>query len=409
VGYSERLSLLFTKEIGRNITNDSGFYIGAPIGDSLARAKRAYLRTTAPGSFSAFDEKVLLEWTFYGLPFIRVRVPVPSQPAYGSSFDPPPQPIIGALRGSPSFTRIVTFTNRFEPDPPAAEQVPQVYSIVEDSFRPGETTLVTSESQMAIGRPVLPSLSYDITLLPSEPGAPPPAPKGVRLLRATALPDLSNYNPHVTTPVTDNVYPQQQNDPAMEIQGAWLPYEPYSTQRTENLSATEVVTRDILIANPAQFRASNSETGELRRFGQMVFEISYLDPAHAPAALKTDDIPPLISDIRISLGTAALQAIGPASLSAQISARVSDSSGSGLDTNAVTATYSTDGEHWGHVVLNPMPNSEEFFNTTVSGLTDGRKLFVIIEARDKAGNTTTDTSKGNLSALTVLYLPIVRR
>jgi hypothetical protein len=409
IGYSERLSLLFTKEIGRDTRNQAGGYDGAPIGESLARAKRVYLQTSAPGSFSAFDEKALLEWTLYGLPFIRVTVPNPSNPTYGGFFDPQPKKIPTdppPPRLAPGvFTRLITFTNTFDPDPPAAEKVPQVYSDVEDSFLPGVTTHVTSEAQMAIGRPVMPALAYDITLQPSGPGA-PPVPTGVRLVQATMAPDLSEFNPHVTTPVTDMVYAQQQDDPPMEILNAWLPEQPYAEQHTQYLSATEVLTRDGLIVYPAQLRALNSESGQLRRFYSMVFEVSYRDPLAAPANILGDDVPPLISDIDVAPPSGALQRIGPAALSVRISARVIDNSGGGLD--SVTATYTVDGKTWQQVKLTD-GNGDGLYETVVQPPSTIQNIYVIVEARDTAGNVTTDTAKGRLSAFELTYLPLIRR
>ena len=39
-----------------------------------------------------------------------------------------------------------------------------------------------------------------------------PEPRGVRLLSATELPELSGFNPHVTTITTDTTFAQQQDD-----------------------------------------------------------------------------------------------------------------------------------------------------------------------------------------------------
>jgi hypothetical protein len=283
--------------------------------------------------------------------------------------------------------------------------VPQVYSHVQDSFVPGVTTLVTSEAQMAIGQPVMPALSYDITLQPTGAGVPPPLPTGVRLVRATMAADLSNYNPHVTTPVTDSVYPPQQDDPPMEVLGAWLPEQPYAEQHTQYLSATEVLTRDGLIVYPAQLRALNSETGQLRRFRSMVFEVSYRDPRVAPAAILGDDVPPLISDIDVALSSSGLQHIGLAALSVHISAQVVDNSG-GLD--SVTATYTVDGSAWQQVQLKDQ-NGDGRYEQLIAAPPTLHNISVIVEARDKAGNVTTDTAKGKLSAFALTYLPIIRR
>jgi hypothetical protein len=259
---------------------------------------------------------------------------------------------------------------------------------------------------MAIGRPVMPALAYDITLQPSAPGEPPPQPTGVRLISATMAADLSEFNPHVTTPVTDMVYPEQQDDPPMEILGAWLPEQPYAEQHTQYLSATEVLTRDGLIVYPAQLRALNSESGQLRRFRSMVFEISYRDPAVAPPNILGDDVPPLIRDINVSPSSSALQRIGPAALAVRISAEVADNSGGGLE--SVTATYTVDGKTWQQVELTD-DNGDGIYEKLIQPPSTIQNIYVIVEARDKAGNVTTDTAKGQLTSFELTFLPIIRR
>ena len=115
VAYSERLAVLFTEAIGHDLPIGPT-YEGAPIGEALARAKRQYVRSAGAGQFSVFDEKVIEQWTLYGLPFIRVKVPKPTKPAFGggTSFDPTPQPLPISLRNnSGTFTRLITFTNSF--------------------------------------------------------------------------------------------------------------------------------------------------------------------------------------------------------------------------------------------------------------------------------------------------------
>jgi hypothetical protein len=403
VGYSERLSLLFTEALGREIGVRAG-YSGAPIGESLARAKREYVRTSAPLGFSVYDEKVISQMTLYGLSFISMRVPNPTPPRYDNdSFDPVPVPVPpGTTLASGVFTRIITFTNSFTPQ--SAGLPPRATSQVRDSFLPGtqlDPIAIASEHQMAIGRPVLPALTYDITLEPRSDGGPVPEPKGLRLLSATTLPDLVGVDPHVTTPVTDTVYPEQQNDPPLEVRDAWLPDQPYAHQRTTHVSANQTTIQDSLVVNPAQFYALNQETGKLRRFSQMVFEVSYLDPS-APGAID-DSQPPRIDDISVSLPGAATSGAAPSALSVHVQAQVSDNQGGPLD---VSATYTTNGQTWSRVKLQ---GSGGLFQAVIDAPADGRSIAVIIEARDRSGNVATDTAKGTLNAYSSTFVPLVRR
>src|SRR4029079_5516753 len=102
IAYSEKLALLLTKGLGRNIEVNSRagqpVYIGTTVGDSLAWAKREYLRTAGPGRFGVYDEKVLKKLRLYGVPFIRVTVPTPHSNPYLGAFDPAARPVPENIR-----------------------------------------------------------------------------------------------------------------------------------------------------------------------------------------------------------------------------------------------------------------------------------------------------------------------
>src|SRR6185503_17688290 len=91
----------------------------------------------------------------------------------------------------------------------------------------------------------------------------------------------------------------------------WLPDQPYTFQRT----GFDTTPADKLAVTPVQFRAIDTSKGWLRRFGQMVFEITYVDPRQAPANILGDTTPPLVSNIVItpqaarSIGIAAIQSV----------------------------------------------------------------------------------------------------
>ena len=150
---------------------------------------------------------------------------------------------------------------------------------------------------MAAGQPVLPLLTYDITLqdtgLSGGAGSGIPEPRGVRLLSAKTLPEISGFNPHITTITTDTTFIQQQDDPDLTVQDQWLPDQPYTFLRTPPSSQYT----DKLLINPAQFSATSARSGRLRRFTQLVFEVSYLDPNSAKSNDLDDTTPPEISDV----------------------------------------------------------------------------------------------------------------
>ena len=412
VGYSERLSLLLTQALGREIT-DEGVYIGAPIGESLTRAKREYIKTTAPNSFSAFDEKVILQMTLYGLPYTRVLVPNPIAPQFDGAFDPRPEAIPAPIQSRLEetrgiFTRTITFTNRFEIDERDGEGTPRVTSLVEDSFVPGEIPL-TGNIQTRIGQPALPSLTYNMTLQSNPDGGNTliPEVRGIRLVEATTLPILDGFDPHVTTLVTDEIYLEQEDDPVLPgpIWDAWLPDQPYSFQRTEQRTSEGPVQIDKLTVIPAQFRANDTELGELWRYSQMVFEVSYIEPSTAPTELLNDTTGPIIGNINVAPATTT-GAVNTATTPAiRISATVSDGDGNGVD--EVSVTYTNDSVMWQRAILQEVQDNR--YEVVIPEATLNQETYVIVEARDESGNVTVESAKGTLGAPELNFLPIISR
>ncbi|MEP7188757.1 MAG: hypothetical protein ABI901_06190, partial [Roseiflexaceae bacterium] len=380
-----------------------------------AWAKREYLRTAGPGSFGVYDEKVLEELTLYGLPFIHVNVPSPNNNPYLGAFDPAARPVPDNIRTlltpTGTFTRTVTITiaaSDFTVENVGGDMVPRVkHATLLDSFAPAETIALTGTDEMAAGKPVLPLLTYDLTLTNTElfggtGGI--PEPRGVRLLSATTLPDLSGFNPHVTTITTDTTFAQQQDDPNMTVQDQWLPDQPYTFLRTSDGGQYT----DKLLVNPAQFQATSARSGQLRRFTQLVFEVNYLDPNSAPSSALSDETPPEISDVTISLPQ---QRARQAGIAAQpqitVKANVHDEGGTGgpLD---VSVTYTVDGKKW---LFKPLTFDASLgvYTTGIESPLPGQNIALLVEARDGAGNVATYTAKGTMNAFSILTLPVLLR
>ena len=282
--------------------------------------------------------------------------------------------------------------------------MPRVGSLVQDSFAPAVPTFLQSVDQMAIGRAVLPTLSFDITLKqnPSGIGTGIPQPRGVRLLSAITLSDISNFNPSVTSVISDQLVPKP-SDPLLTTIEQWLPDQPYSFQRT-GFDTTPV---DKLVVTPVQFRAVDPIKGWLRRFGQMVFEVTYVDPRKAPANILGDTTPPLVSSVTVtplsavrSFGTAAVHSVG-------VSATVSDIGGSTGPID-VTAFFTIDGVRWKSAALTK--GSGNVYQGTIPTQLSRPDVVAIIQARDSAGNVSVQSLKGTLSdAFSVVNLPAIMR
>ena len=412
IGYSERLSVLFTEAIGRDLGVGDAIY--PEIGESLALAKRRYLELAGPGSFSAFDEKVLNVWTLYGLPFIKVRVPTP--------FDPRVAPVSGRPFAAPAIevpnaqlTNTGLITRRIQIDSVITNTavgsgfVPEVTATISDSYRAAnDIVTLRGISQTGVGRPVLPVLTYDITTQPTdnddENTSKIPQPRGFRLISITS--DTIPFKPHVTNIVTEETYLDHINGTEMPtaLRDSWLPEQPFNIERVvKNVDGRRQL-NDLLILSPTQLRATDGRTGELRRISQLVIEIIYIDPRTAPAATRNDDLPPLVTDPRVALLTSAgpmqLQAVGGKMI--RISARVTDDK-SGVA--SVRARAVSGSGAWQPVTMT-CTNGLCSGTTTASGL--GR-FSVIIEAEDAAGNIATETARGGQLGLSRVILPRLGR
>jgi hypothetical protein len=219
------------------------------------------------------------------------------------------------------------------------DTVPRVkHADLLDSFAPGETIVLTGTDLAVAGKPVLPLLTYDLTLTDTQllggAGRGIPEPRGVRLLSATMLPELNDFNPHVTTITTDTTFAQQQDDPTMTRTAA--PDQPYTFLRTAVGTSTPTScwsTRlssgpagalgSLLLASPAGVR------------GQL------LDPNSA-IRRAGDTTPPEISDVSVSLPQLLARQVGMRRSSKSPSGQCPDEGGKPLD---VSLTYTNDGQH----------------------------------------------------------------
>jgi hypothetical protein len=389
IGYSEKLSLKFTEAIGRDITDPLATdpYVGAPIGRSLASAKIQYLRSAGSNTFSIYDEKILSEMTLYGLPFIRVKVPRP--------LPPPDLPAIPESTWKPRvdtdgiFTRTITLDTTFITGTlPSGDQVVRAVGQVHDEFRPTTTVTLTSEDQTPLGRPVLPLLTYDITLQADRATAsgPIPVPRGVRLLSAQTFEDADGFDPHITSAVSD-VLGLPPIEPELTDRGIWSPEVPFASQRTaEDVPGVGVQLTDRLLVYPAQFNASNAQTGRLRRFSHMIFEITYLDPTSATPALQNLRQGPHIALAEMEIANAA------GGNTVRLSTTLSDESGRGI--KQVTALYTTDGATWQQANLAPQPQPGHW-EIVLPAL--GHDGFAFFMASDNAGHVSVVAVNGTVA------------
>ncbi|HKU57166.1 MAG TPA: PxKF domain-containing protein, partial [Gaiellaceae bacterium] len=230
VALSERLMSLFAK----NLHSDSG-----SVGEEWVNALQQYFATA--GAYDVYDEKVMEETTFYGLPFWH----------------------LGTAGSSPSFTPLTTTA-----DPAAGGTQSATVT-----FPSGNATTGT---QFGLYRPNLPITSQQVT------SAAGPA-RGV-WIKALASNDNPNATPTLGYPTIDSTA----HEPAPDVSPIFFPASPFTLERSLAFGNEH----DYLNVSD-QFRPSGSgDAGTQRHFVSGTFEILYSQSA--------DQVAPLISEVNVS-------------------------------------------------------------------------------------------------------------
>ena len=339
--------------------------------------------------------------TLYGLPFITVEVPNRidlRNPPTSRPFNPPAATVPAPQQQNQgTFTRLITVTNTFAPI--ISGMAPSVTATIQDSF--GGTTVVESLDQSIVGMPILPMLSYDITLNPTTSaqlgaGDGIPQPRGVRLMSAISEPTRGNHLPRMTSLISSGAGGTQRDEASLPNQARdlWLPATPYSYERIATMGTTDnEQINDLLVISPLQFRAINKNTSEVRAFTSMVFEVTYIDPRRAAEAQISDRQPPLLQSPAIKLLPAKAVVRGKNAVVTPAQLRFSiEASDDYSTTVAANVTYTLDGKTWqSSGMTRAADGSYELFVDAPKVTT---QVYVVFEARDDAGNVATESAKG---------------
>ncbi len=257
-------------------------------------------------------------------------------------------------------------------------QIPQIsQATVEDSAQI-LSGAIAPQLWANSGRPALPNL-----WLPLDPGQ--RQIQGVSLHSATT--ELLPFNPTVTRMVTEEVYIQE--EPQFSLGEAWYPDQSFafSTFAVPGVGGSDVISRGQLLAIPFQYQG-DQDAGTLRAFTQMVFEVTYLDPAQAPDLADDQQNPEFISILR-----------RPASAgSTTIEVKAVDND----EVENVAALIEDNGQ-WTRVLLTAQ--GDDTWTGEWSGAPNS--FAMIVTAQDRAGNLATDTQKGLLFAPRHIRLPLV--
>jgi Ca2+-binding RTX toxin-like protein len=341
---SERLMELFAERLDGSVT----------VGEALLYAKQTYLGTRQ-AEYGPFDEKVLQQSTFYGLPIYKVGVTEVPDPA-----PVPPIPNLAPLSGTdlsvntvvsdPSFNRI---------DNPDGTS----FEATLGAGDPG-----TTRQQSTPFSPILPTVSYDVSAV-AEDGRTPVAVAQGAFITELRTRDVTDVEPDIARPIVDLIG----NEVEPEI--GTIGTEP--TVFVSNYRTPEGP-RQQLSALAATFQSTQPDgVGTTRLFEDVEFEVFYRQPGTGE-----DQQPPVFDGIR----SAVQSANGTAVL--VISVKVDDPSGVERVLALVAQDPGAD-TPWTPVELANQGN--DVWSGAVS--VTGNNIEFIVQALDGNGNVALSTNK----------------
>jgi hypothetical protein len=333
VGYSELLMTLFS----RNLAG------GDNLGHALRKAKAEYFNLTGPHSFSPYDEKVLAQATLYGLPMMRLPMPVNS----GASGE---QPKFGSLSSPGLSDGLVTRQVRFEP-------ITQTHTVTESAIT-GTFFSVGDEVEVNEWQPIQPRTSLDIALDDQTP-------HGV-FFEGGSYQSFEGFDPVITRVVTETTdLSIWQEEPEFNYPDIWQP----SWWSLVNQVWTPEGVEQRLVVLPAQYRSTAADLGIERVFDVMTYTVYYSD--------TMDLVPPSIWSVdAIRLVTNSQVEIEVTDLSEVVRVGVAYTLGDGLWSISELTQKASNPNLWTGTI--PHDESIEWF----------------VQAVDKAGNVAINDNKG---------------
>lgn len=356
IGYSEELAL----QLVRALSQEDGM----PIGQALMQAKQAYYTDAGFSSFSEYDEKVLVEWTLYGLPMIEVHLPanlsLPRQERQsegvflpvpvGSTAPPALQQVVTMpISVLSTFTPVTITTGNGQPA--------GTYLNVTATVQIGNESPITITGDLEVnpGRPLQPRLT-----LPIQATNTPYVAHGV-VFGSGHYDDNVNFDPVVSRIVSDTA----KNEPPFGFP-QWYPMPMHMVNR---LRLGDHYAAEKLVFSPSQYLAQTAVTGTARLYDGLQLQVLY-----APVSI-TDFFPPTIQQVQV---ITSVQGIS-------FTVTVTDMSG----VAQVLVTYDNSQGDWQSAALT---NSYPGVWQGIIHPTNMKQAF--IQAVDSAGNVSISANKG---------------
>ena len=276
VAYTEHLMALFADLVTSPLDLDPGAAAqSSTVGQALAWAKNQYVSEVQ--SFSVYDEKALMESTFYGLPFYRV----------GGAATPEPLPLPPVNQTiEDADTGLETLPVLADVDVITNEAVP-----TGDSGTYFRNVDADGNEQVIVapGRPIQPKTVTDISVVGSDTTKLAQVARGAVITGMTST-YFNALNPVIATPVFDEGINQPEPEPLPAV----FPLKPLEIVTTSGPAGT----RQTLVQATGQYRGA---TGVQRLDDNIETVVYYAPPG------DTDVTAPTIAEVTSTVGEGKLR------------------------------------------------------------------------------------------------------
>lgn len=365
IGLSEKVIRLFTRELHRGEQ--------VAMGKALATTKRLYYEQAQ--SFSVFDEKVMQQFIFYGLPMFQIRTQASQAlgdtfPGVGFDFDPS-----GTLSGDEVITKTVNidFSRILDPD----DDVGHLGSFSTES---GQYLALFDSTYTQVGEPVQPLHFGRIN-------APNTQVRSALFLGGVISTTIEDFDPLIGTPVNEYVPRGSADEITLDAIDSWYPPVPTSV-RTHRDNA-------YLVTQLGQF---NAESNALRLLSGVDVEIYYSTSSDQtpPEIVVVDALyDPVARLVHVKVG-----ALDESGVKEVIVSYIEDERAATTNIRSIRLTFDAAAQKW----RGSFPG-------------DAHATY-FVQVVDNAGNVATASNKGRYyrpsearaaSSSGVVYLPLVSR
>ncbi len=364
IGLSEKVMRLFTKELGKDAE--------VPMGRALAAAKRFYFAQDQ--NFSVFDEKVMQQFVFYGLPMQKVTssgsLTLGDEfPGVGLDFNDSP----GSLGPEDLITKTINinFARILDPN----DQIGNLDSFNTDS---GSYLSLYDSITADADEPVQPLYFGNVSIANTSARA--------AVLVGGDYSTTQNFDPLVGTPVNEYVPRDKEAEAQLDSSQGWYPPVPAGIRALDGRS--NIVT---------QLGQYNADSDELRLYSNFEVEVYYSTSTDqtAPEITVVDALYDSNARVNVKVGV-----IDTSGIKEVIVSYIQDSRQAAASIKSIKLSFDASTQKW----RGSFPGNEDsvFF----------------VQAVDNAGNVVTASNKGNYyrpaqsrttASSNTLYLPIVAR